>query len=368
MRRAIGTLLALVLAVHGARAQDTSGQRRAVPSERLERLRREIDLLRLTGSDGRVPSADSFTVGSRTIGPKEAHNGSIGVTDGDLHVAGRITGDAIVFNGNIVVEQNGEITGDALSVGGRVLIADNGVVDGEIRSLTVPIAGARVASSRPMGTMETIKLVFGCFAILFAIGVGVLMFAEGNLDGVVIALERGVTKAFWLGVLGQILVLPALLLLVVGLALTVLGVLLIPFAIVSYVIAVAGVVTLGFLAAARLTGSAISHRVAAPRAMSLRALMIGTTLFAVMWLVAAAFTWHPLIGAILRGIAAIITWVAVTVGLGGAMASRAGTQRPGARPATRIAARDDLAWQTPTPVTGVAAARRPQSPTPRNVS
>jgi len=368
MRREIGMLLALVLVAHPASAQDTSTPRPAASSDRLERLRREIDLLRLTGADGRVPKAEDFTVGPRTIQAKEVHNGSVGVSDGDLHVAGRIEGDAIVFGGDIILEKDGEITGDALSVGGRVAVG-TGRVDGEIRTLTGPLQVSSTSrSSAPMGTLQTVKLVIGCFAILFVIGVGVLMFAEGNLDGVVIALERSVTKAFWLGFLGELLLMPLLLLLLVGLTLTVLGILLIPFAIVSYVIAAAGVITLGFLAAARLTGSAVTRRVATPRAMSLRALMIGTTLFAIMWLVAASFTWHPLIGALLRGVAAIVTWVAMTVGLGGAIASRAGTQRPGARSAPHVAARDDLAWQTPTPVTGVAAARRPQPKAPRDPS
>jgi hypothetical protein len=369
MRRALGTLLALVLAMHPASAQDTSTtSRTANSSERLERLRREINLLKLTGADGRVPSADSFTVGSRTIQAKEVHTGSVGVTDGDLHVAGKIDGDAIVFDGDIILEKSGEITGDAMSVGGRVIVGE-GRVDGERRTLTGPLQfSTQSQTSPPMGTMQTLKLVIGCFAILFVIGVGVLMFAEGNLDGVVIALERSVTKAFWLGLLGQLLLMPALLLLLVGLTLTFLGILLIPFAIVSYVIAAAGVITLGFLAAARLTGSAVTRRISAPRTMNLRALMVGITMFTLLWLVAASFTWHPLVGAILRGVAAIVTWVALTVGLGGAIASRAGTQRPGARSAPHPAARDDLSWQTPTPVTGVAAARRPQSPTPRNMS
>lgn len=367
MRRALGTLLALVLAAHPASAQNTSTTpRAATPSERLEQLRREIDLLRLSGADGRVPSADSFTVGPRTIAAKEVHKGSVGVTDGDLHVAGKIDGDAIVFGGDIILEKGGEITGDALSVNGRVVVGE-GLVDGESRTFTGPLQFEPTnRTSAPMGTMQTIKLVIGCFAILFVIGVGVLMFAEGNLDGVVIAIERSVTKAFWLGLLGQLLLMPALLLLLVGLTLTVIGILLWPFAIVSYVIAAAGVITLGFLAAARLTGSAVTRRISAPRVMNLRALMIGTTMFALLWLVAASFTWHPLMGAALRGLAAIVTWVALTVGLGGAIASRAGTQRPGARSAPHPAARDDLSWQTPTPVTGVAAARRPQSPTPRD--
>ena len=70
---------------------------------------------------------------------------------------------------------------------------------------------------------------------------------------------------------------PALLVLVVGLAITVLGVLLIPFAIVAYVIAAAGLVTLGFLAVARLTGGALAsdRGTTSPRGVHLRALVIG---------------------------------------------------------------------------------------------
>jgi hypothetical protein len=154
-------------------------------------------------------------------------------------------------------------------------------------------------------------------------------------------------------------------LLCIGLVLTILGVLLVPFAIVSYSIAVAGLLALGFLAVARLTGSIWSHpqnaTPASARAANLRSLLIGVTLYMGLWLLAAIFTWQPLAGAILRAIALAVSWVAVTVGLGAAMLSRAGTRhlkpRPGAtavRPAP-----EDLAWQTPTPVTGVTAARRP---------
>jgi hypothetical protein len=82
-----------------------------------------------------------------------------------------------------------------------------------------------------------------------------------------------------------------------------------------------------------------------------------------LWLLAAMFTWQPIAGAILRGIAMAVSWVAVTVGLGATLISRAGTKRLDARrravSAARRPAPGDLSWQTPTPVTGVAAARRP---------
>ena len=185
-----------------------------------------------------------------------------------------------------------------------------------------------------------------------------MIFAESNLDGVVTALERGFARSFWLGLAGQVASLPALLVLVVGLAITVLGVLLIPFAIVAYVIAAAGLVTLGFLAVARLTGGALAsdRGTTSPRGVHLRALVIGLVTYLGIWMIAALFAWNPVIGAVCRAIAIAITWVAATLGLGAALASRAGTQR--AVLSSKQSAADEYAWQTPTPVTGVAAATR----------
>jgi hypothetical protein len=132
-------------------------------------------------------------------------------------------------------------------------------------------------------------------------------------------------------------------------------------------------VTLGFLAVARLTGGIWSRQgsAASPRGTNLRALFIGLVIYMGLWMLAALFSWQPVAGAILRGIALAMTWVAATVGLGAALISRAGTQRPGAARGSAGSARrpapEDLAWQTPTPVTGVTAARRPAAATARDV-
>jgi hypothetical protein len=186
-------------------------------------------------------------------------------------------------------------------------------------------------------------------------------------------MERNFARAFWFGVLGEIMALPALLLLCIGLVLTILGVLLVPFAIVSYAIAVAGLLALGFLAVARLTGSIWSRpqntTPTSTRAANIRSLLIGVAVYMGLWLLAAIFTWQPIAGAILRGVALAVSWVAVTVGLGAAMLSRAGTRHLATRPGVAAArpTPDDLAWLTPTPVTGVTAARRPATSTVKDV-
>ena len=274
---------------------------------------------------------------------------------------GTVDGDVFALDGNVRVHKGARVTGDALSAAGSVII-DGGVVEGSKRAIAIEppaLPGPSSPKAQPPSTWQSIKLVSAWFALLALIGIGVMVFAEGNLEGVVVALERGFARSFWLGVAGQVLMLPALLVLVVGLAITLLGVLLIPFAIVAYVIAAAGLFTLGFLAVARLTGGALAsdRGTTSARGVHLRALIIGLVVYLAVWLAAAAFAWHPLAGAILRAVAIAVTWVAATVGLGATLASRAGTHRPGVGP-TKKTATDEYAWQTPTPVTGVAAATR----------
>jgi hypothetical protein len=196
--------------------------------------------------------------------------------------------------------------------------------------------------------------------ILILIGIGVLVFANSYLEGVTESLEGRFGRSFWAGIAAQLALAPALALLIVALAVTVLGILLIPFAIVAFVLAVVGLITLGFLAVARITGESVApgSRRGHAHGVALRALVVGVVLYMGLWVLASAFTWAPMVGTVLRGIAVAITWVAATAGLGAAVLSRGGTRRPSAPLATAVAV-NDLPWQTPTPVTGVVAARRP---------
>ncbi len=363
-------MLAAALAVSStAAAQQKPVTNDSVPQPATAPLgRQQLDsqLLRLRStSDAHLPTADHFSFGDHRVPAGTTVEGPIAVARGNLEVFGTVNGDAFVIDGDIRVHRGARITGDAMATGGLVVI-DGGAVDGERRSLSARRAERPNSAPHPLGTWGSVKLVIGWFAILMIIGVGVMIFADANLDGVVIGLERGFGRSFWIGVAGQLAALPALLLLIVALAITILGTLLIPFAIVSYVIATAGLVTLGFLAIARLTGGALTSDsgTTTPRGVHLRALFIGLFIYSAVWLIAAAFTWSPVAGSVLRAIAIAITWVAATAGLGAALSSRAGTQRPGVG-ATARSGTDEFAWQTPTPVSGVAAARRPVSPSVR---
>ncbi len=365
--RALPMLVALAavsLAAAPSVAQSTAagGGSPAAPQHLDSRLRADIGRLGASLGLPHVPPADSFALGGRTIPAGATVNGDVAVANGPLEIDGRVNGDAIALRGDVVVRPGGVVTGDAVSVGGHVRLS-GGIVNGEMRSLSdLAGGGAGGAAAAPLTTWGAMKMVVAWFAVLLVIGIGVLLFAEHNLDGVVSELERHFARAFWVGILAELGLVPLLLLLVVALAITIIGVLLIPFAIVAYVIAAAGVLALGFLAVARFTGRGL-FRVepgSAVRGVTLRALFTGLVVYLSLWFVVAAFTWLPAAQLVLRAVAVAVTWVALTAGLGAAVLTRAGTQHehPDVTPTPR-GPNEQLAWQTPTPVAGVAAARRP---------
>jgi hypothetical protein len=321
--------------------------------------------------------------GSRT-------NEAVVVLSGPVDVYGTVAGDAVVFAGDLTIHPGATVEGDAVSVFGKVTPLPGSTILGGVKgSGSRPEAG-RSAARENTSTLHQLKVSVGWLVVLLVIGLGVLVTASPYLDGVTETLEVGFARALFAGFAGQLLVLPALLAIVVGLAVTLLGILAIPLAVVAFIVALAGLLTLGFLATSFVTGRSLmarrgsgALRAGAARGDALQALLTGLVLYLSLWILAAALTSLPAAAATLRAVAFGVTWVAVTAGFGAALLSRAGTRRPAAvvtaeldaRPAStsrttpvtdRAPRRDPVpAWQTPTPITGVVAARRPTPVPPR---
>jgi Polymer-forming cytoskeletal len=307
-----------------------------------------------------LPPADSVAPAGRVVPAGATVTGTI-VARGPVDVAGTVEGSVVSLSGDVTVRAGGRVTGDAVAVAGRV-VAD-GRVDGEMRTMsalpTLPQAivarpDTRTAVER---TLDAVQVVAGSFGVLLVVAIGVLLFAGPNLAEVVETVELRFSRAFWVGLAAQLLILPGLVVLCVALALTLIGILLVPFAVVAYAIAVAGLVTLGFLAVAQLIGGALWRGGGrSERARALGGLVVGVAIFFSLWLVASLLVWAPLAATVVRAAAVAATWAALTLGLGAAVLSRAGTHRrlaSGSRPV------ELASWQTPTPITGVVAARRP---------
>lgn len=303
--------------------------------------------------------ADTLRFGGRTIQAGDTVAGPVLVAAGDLRVRGVIRGTAVAIAGDIIVEAGGAITGDAISVLGHVT-TPAGAVSGTTRNFTGSFRWLdeveRAETPVRRDTADAMSLSLGWLVVMLLIGIGVLVFAGAYLDGVTDVLEQSFWRSFLVGIAGELGLIPVLLLVIAALAVTIVGILLIPFAIVAYVLAVAGFLTLGFLAVARLAGGSFGSTAGEARGRALRALVFGIAILMGIWVVAAAFQWSPAMSGILRTVAFALTWVAATAGFGAAILSRGGTHRDAASAAP---ADDSAAWQTPTPITGVAAARRP---------
>jgi hypothetical protein len=310
----------------------------------------------------KLPAADAITKGDLTIESGQTVTGPVVVYGGTLTVLGRVNGDAIALGGDVVVGEGGQVSGNAVAVEGNV--RRDGTVDGDVRALSGVLtddAAEPVVDVESRSPASDVKLAASWLCVLLVIGVGILVFAQPYLEGVVDTLEMRFWRSFAVGLAGALAAIPVLVLMIVALCITVIGILLIPFAVVAYVLALAGLLTLGFVAIARLTGGALGSdavRRLSARGSALRGVVIGMLILLGLWIIAGALSGLPVVGALLRAIAVMVTFVAATAGLGATILSRAGT-----RPVEATAAKpvEPAVWQTPTPVTGVAAARRPAS-------
>lgn len=226
---------------------------------------------------------------------------------------------------------------------------------------------ARTATPAPpqtpaAATLRAAAITAGWYAVLVLIGLAMLVFAGDRLRQVTETLERDAVGALITGVIAGLASVPLLVAIVVVLALTIIGILLIPFGVVAVLLAYAGLALLGFLAVASVMGRALlgdrKERMS-ERALALTGLLTGLTLLLSVWLAAAAFTWSPMVGLVLRSMALGLTAVAVTAGVGAVVKSfRMPTDRDEEIAAPVV---DELAWQTPTPVGGIVAVRRSAS-------
>ncbi|HET6700775.1 MAG TPA: hypothetical protein VFH14_03170 [Gemmatimonadaceae bacterium] len=315
----------------------------------------------------RLDENTPISVGDRVVAPGEVISGAAVTARGDLIVSGSVGRDAIAVGGDVIVRQGGVIGGDAVAVDGRVRL-EGGTVRGETRTIGGPL-GLTPATATQRSALSAmwhqLLLALGWLAILAAIGVVVVLFARTNLEGVADAIERNFGRAFLVGIAAELAVLPALLMLIVVLLLIpIVGWALLPFAVIGFLVAIAGALALGFLAMAQVTGEALMRRAQRGAGGLERVVFVGLVAYMSLWIVTALLAWSGPAGGVMRIIALLLTWVAATVGFGATLVSRGGTGEPTRTsiPLTRTA---ELEWQTPTPVVGVAAARRP-TPAPRS--
>ena len=152
----LGALAALLVATP---SYGQVGDTTAKPAPVMDaRLRAEIAVFSRIVRGITVPEASAFLVGSQQV-DSAATSGSLAVARGNLVVKGRLTGNALVMHGDIIVMPGGMITGNAAVVDGRIR-PSGGVIEGDIRVIRgvtntlLSAAAGRAAEERAPNTIR----------------------------------------------------------------------------------------------------------------------------------------------------------------------------------------------------------------------
>jgi hypothetical protein len=311
--------------------------------------------------------------GDFSLGSSQTQDGHLLVVDGDADVYGQLRGNLVTVRGNVVLHPGGIIAGDVLTLGGEVR-DQGGEIGGEVRTLRSTTVFSPAVRARPEALTPIQSVlgrgagVLGVFLTLAVLGFGLVTFGRHNLEIVSDTVSHSFGRALVTGLLGQILLLPTFGMLVVGLILSVAGILLLPFAVAIFAMLTVIAVVGGFLAVAHAMGETYTRRrmalgvvIGSPN--SYRYLLVGLLALASLWAAWALFGWVPVAGGIIWGAAFFVTWLLGTAGFGAALLSRAGIKENFAgRLLPPEALTDEYLWATPQ--FGVPAARRPGTRTP----
>ena len=250
-------------------------------------------------------------------------SGSVMVVRGNLDVYGNVDGAATAVGGDVIVHEGGRVRGGAVALGGRVR-NEGGSILGVIKDVGTTHNRQTVSfGGRPRTTLGSLASAILWLLSLLLVGTFVLFFLRDYFRRAVEVVTQETGKSLLTGVLGGIATVPALIALIIAMAITIIGIFFIPVGVGAFLIVVSGIAMLGFLAVANVAGVAISGKSASetPAGEELQYLYTGILAFSALWIIAAAFTWFPIVGSILRVLAFSVTFVAVVTGFGAVILS-----------------------------------------------
>jgi len=193
-------------------------------------------------------------------------------------------------------------------------------------------------ASRGVGSVSNnVAGLFGMFVALACIAFGLVSFAPRQLEAVTDTIQRSFVRSFFAGLFAQPLLLPVLGMMTVGLILTIVGIIVVPVALIAFALAVALGFVGGYVALARAFGEILLRRRAADGDVSVgtgpyRASVVGLAGLLAIWLPFALMSWVPAVGWVLLWCAIVFTWIMATAGFGATILSRGGIRRSFVRP------------------------------------
>ena len=226
--------------------------------------------------------------------------------------------------------------------GAAAAVAPSGVA--VIEAPRVRVEGRPAPSPRPMryelvqegtsfvgGVVSNAMSLAATFIAMAFLGLGMLFFAPRQLETVADTVWNSFGRSFLAGLFAQPLILPAFGMMVVGLALTVIGIVVIPFAVLAFVLGLFLSVVGGYVAVARTVGEIyLRRKMARGEAIqtwgTYRYIVYGLLGLMAIWLPAVLLGRVAVAGPIAVVSAATITWVLATAGFGATILTRGGVR------------------------------------------
>lgn len=183
------------------------------------------------------------------------------------------------------------------------------------------------------------------FVILFAIGIATIVFGGRKyIEGVADTVRHATMRSFLVGLAGAFLTLPAFVLGIIALAVSIIGIPALIAWLPGFPLAVMVALLLGYLAVAHAAGESLAERRFSgaewfQRSNSYYFLLSGLGLLLAFFIGSAAVSmlgpWLGFVSGLLKFLAVMVTWVAFSIGFGAVLLSRGGTRpiRPNGTPA-----------------------------------
>jgi len=174
------------------------------------------------------------------------------------------------------------------------------------------------------------------YAVLFGIAFATIFFGGRRfIEGVADTARTATTRSLLVGLAATFLVVPAYILGMIALAISIVGILALPVWLLLFPVAAALAVLLGYISVAHAAGEALSERRFYStdwfrRGNSYYFLLTGLGLLLVLFaagnIVGMAGPWLGFLRGLLIAVGSVVTWAALSIGLGAVLLSRAGTR------------------------------------------
>jgi hypothetical protein len=299
------------------------------------------------------PEGSKIAFNGLTVPRGKVVDGDVVAPFGDVRIEGEVMGDVTVGHGNLILANGAVVHGDAVVNGGGQLFNEGGRVYGEMRVNSDEdgaVASHRAARRAHREAADAIRMHRGGWMgsmregfeglvstltlglILCGIGAALVFYALPQLERVSHVIRRDTGRAAGIGIAANFLSLPAFIVGIVVLCVTIIGIPLLLLFIPLFWVAIAAAAAFGVVAVAHAVGERTAEQsgsFASVRRNAYTYVFTGIGLLLVPLLAAHLLELTGFLGwlgDLVEVLGNLLLWAAATVGFGAVVLTRGGTR------------------------------------------